>query len=235
MKNIKSICCIGAGYVGAPTMAIIAKHCPSIQVNVVDINNKRIEAWNSKNIDNHPVFEPGLSEIILKTRDVNLNFSTEIEKHISNADIIFISVNTPTKVSGFGAGQASDLKWIDLCSRQISSYAKGHTIVVEKSTLPIKTADTIKQILDASSKSENLKSFSVLSNPEFLSEGTAINDLENPDRVLIGGEDPKAIETLIKIYETWVPRNKILTTNIWSSELSKLIANAFLAQRISSI
>ncbi len=235
MKNIQSICCIGAGYVGGPTMAIIAKHCPSIQVNVVDINNKRIEAWNSKNIDNLPVYEPGLSEIILKTRDVNLNFSTEIEKHISNADIIFISVNTPTKVSGFGAGQASDLKWIDLCSRQISSYAKGHTIIVEKSTLPIKTADTIKQILDASSKSENLKSFSVLSNPEFLSEGTAINDLENPDRVLIGGEDPKAIETLIRIYENWVPRNKILTTNIWSSELSKLIANAFLAQRISSI
>jgi len=235
MKNIQSICCIGAGYVGGPTMAIIAKHCPNIAVNVVDINNERIKAWNSKNIDNLPIYEPGLSEIILKTRDLNLSFSTEIEKNISNADIIFISVNTPTKVSGFGAGQASDLKWIDLCSRQISKYSKGHTIIVEKSTLPIKTADTIKQILDASSKGENSKSFSVLSNPEFLSEGTAINDLENPDRVLIGGEDPEAIETLIKIYETWVPRKKILTTNIWSSELSKLIANAFLAQRISSI
>ena len=235
MKNIQKICCIGAGYVGGPTMAIIAKHCPEININVVDIDSDRIKAWNSTNMNDLPIYEPGLSEVILKTRGVNLHFSTEIEKNISIADIIFISVNTPTKESGFGAGQASDLKWIDLCSRQISKYSQGHTIIVEKSTLPIKTADTIKQILDASSKNKNLKSFSVLSNPEFLSEGNAINDLEKPDRVLIGGEDSAAIETLINIYQKWVPKDKILTTNIWSSELSKLIANAFLAQRISSI
>ncbi len=235
--KIKNICCIGAGYVGGPTMAVIAKHCKDIQVNVVDINKKRINDWNSNNLDKLPIYEPGLAEIIIKTRGNNLHFSNLVEENIASADMIFISVNTPTKKSGFGAGKASDLKWIDLCAREISKYACGHTIVVEKSTLPIKTADTIKQILGSSKKTPagELKTFSVLSNPEFLSEGTAINDLENPDRILIGGEEKESIDTLISIYKNWVPEEKILTTNIWSSELSKLISNAFLAQRISSI
>ena len=235
--KIKNICCIGAGYVGGPTMAVIAKHCKDIQVNVVDINKKRINDWNSNNLDKLPIYEPGLAEIIIKTRGNNLHFSNLVQENIASADMIFISVNTPTKKSGFGAGKASDLKWIDLCAREISKYACGHTIVVEKSTLPIKTADTIKQILGSSKKTPagELKTFSVLSNPEFLSEGTAINDLENPDRILIGGEEKESIDTLISIYKNWVPEEKILTTNIWSSELSKLISNAFLAQRISSI
>ena len=240
INQIHNICCIGAGYVGGPTMAVIADKCSEIQVNVVDINKKRINDWNNSNLSMLPIYEPGLDEIIGRCRGINLHFSTDIEKHISNADMIFISVNTPTKTKGIGAGQASDLKWIDASARQIAKYAKGKTIVVEKSTLPVKTAQTIKQILEAkneptSAEDFNEKRFSVLSNPEFLSEGTAINDLENPDRVLIGGDDKEAIDSLIDIYLNWVDKSKILTTNIWSSELSKLIANAFLAQRISSI
>ena len=238
--KVKNICCIGAGYVGGPSMAVIADKCSEILVNVVDINSERIELWNSENLKNLPIYEPGLSSIIEKCRDRNLFFSTKIEESIASADMIFISVNTPTKTKGFGAGKASDLKWVDASARQIAKYAQGHTIVVEKSTLPIKTAQTIKEILeverkDLIDKSIKNKTFDILSNPEFLSEGTAINDLENPDRVLIGGENIKAIEELISIYSTWVNREKILTTNLWSSELSKLIANAFLAQRISSI
>ncbi len=238
--SIKNICCIGAGYVGGPSMAVIAAHCPNLQINVVDRNKDRIDAWNSISLDDLPVYEPGLKTIISRFRGINLHFSIDIEKHISEADMVFISVNTPTKVKGIGAGQASDLKWIESCARQIGTYAKGSTIIVEKSTLPVKTASTIKTILESyvlgnnTDESKN-KTFSILSNPEFLAEGTAVEDLENPDRVLIGGEDKNSILVLKDIYLKWVDEEKILTTDLWSSELSKLISNAFLAQRISSI
>jgi len=231
--KIKKICCIGAGYVGGPTMAVIADKCKGIEVNVVDLNRERIAAWNSENLSELPIFEPGLKNIISRRRGENLHFSCDVEVNIALADMIFISVNTPIKKSGIGAGMASDLKWVESSTRQILEHAQGNTIVVEKSTLPVKTAKTIKSILE-SNKNSN-KNFSVLSNPEFLAEGTAIDDLINPDRVLIGGEDRNAIDALIKIYKNWVPENKIITTNLWSSELSKLSANAFLAQRISSI
>ena len=238
-NKIKKICCIGAGYVGGPTMAVIANKCPHIDVNVVDINEKRIKEWNNNDLSKLPIFEPGLKEIIKSCRGKNLHFSSDIKKHIEIADMIFISVNTPTKKTGIGAGQASDLKWVESSTRQISKYAKGDTIVVEKSTLPVKTAQTIKSILEEkikeSGNNKSFQNFSVLSNPEFMSEGNAINDLENPDRVLIGGEDQNAIRNLKEIYLNWVNKEKILTTDLWSSELSKLIANAFLAQRISSI
>ena len=238
--QIKKVCCIGAGYVGGPTMAVMAKHCEDLEINVVDMDIAKIRLWNSENLDDLPIYEPGLSEIIKEYRNKNLYFSTNIEKHISEADMIFISVNTPTKKRGIGAGKASDLKWIESCARQIGSYAKGYTIVVERSTLPVKTAETIKAILEAHTVSiknnkKDYKKFAILSNPEFLAEGTAINNLENPDRVLIGGEEEEAISSLKLIYKNWVMDHKILTTDLWSSELSKLIANAFLAQRISSI
>ena len=237
--KIKNICCIGAGYVGGPTMAVIAHKCPQIQVNVVDKNEKRINQWNEKNLNNLPIYEPGLDHIIKSTRDKNLHFSNEIEENIRNADMIFISVNTPTKKKGIGAGKASDLKWVEACAREVSFFAEGHTIIVEKSTLPVRTAQAIKAILESSQKSlknnSQLSSFDVLSNPEFLSEGTAINDLLDPDRVLIGGENENAINALTSIYRNWVPSEKILITNVWSSELAKLSANVFLAQRISSI
>ena len=236
--SVKNICCIGAGYVGGPTMAVIAKHCPNIKVSVVDIDKNRIKLWNQKDLNRLPVFEPGLSSIIKKVRDKNLYFSTDVKGAIKNADLIFLAVNTPTKTKGIGAGQASDLRWIEACAREISEYAQGHTIVVEKSTLPVRTAEVIQQILTIKSNIKNKdinKSFSILSNPEFLSEGTAIDDLENPDRVLIGGEDKNSIKILHDIYSKWVDSEKIICTNIWSSELSKLTANAFLAQRISSI
>ena len=240
MTNIKNICCIGAGYVGGPTMAVIAKHCPHIKVNVVDINQGRIKSWNDPDLKKLPIFEPGLSEIIKKSRGKNLNFSLNIEENIACADMIFISVNTPTKKTGLGAGQASDLKWVEACARQVGEFATGHTIIVEKSTLPVRTAEVIKSILKVFESKKNIESdtkrtFEVLSNPEFLSEGSAINDLEDPDRVLIGGESDEAIDSLSRIYEHWVPKEKILHTNIWSSELAKLTANAFLAQRISAI
>ena len=241
-RNIKNICCIGAGYVGGPTMSIIALKCPDITVNVVDINSNRIKAWNSENLADLPVFEPGLDDVIRECRGRNLYFSTSVEESIAMADIIFISVNTPTKETGLGAGFASDLKWIESSARTIAKFAKGHTIVVEKSTLPVKTAETIKKILyslqdieEDKNNNNPQKTFSIVSNPEFLSEGTAINDLLNPDRVLIGGEDNDSIDKVSDIYNNWITSNKIITTNLWSSELSKLVANAFLAQRISSI
>ena len=237
--KINNICCIGAGYVGGPTMAVVADKCPNIQINVIDTNEKRIEAWNTENFETLPIYEPGLAEIIKRCRGKNLHFSNLLEENIRSADMIFISVNTPTKTKGIGAGKASDLKWVESCARQVAKFATGHTIVVEKSTLPVRTAEVIKSILKSSnlgkSGNYNLPSFDVLSNPEFLSEGSAINDLYNPDRVLIGGESTEAIEQLCDIYKKWVPENKILKTNIWSSELAKLTANAFLAQRISSI
>ncbi len=235
---IKKICCIGAGYVGGPTMSVIADKCPDIQITVIDINTDKIKAWNTSDLSKLPIFEPGLSNIIKRCRGKNLHFSSEIKENIAEADMVFISVNTPTKTKGIGAGEAIDLKWIEASARQISKYATGNTIVVEKSTLPIKTGETIKKILEADNSKNSTKiprRFSVLSNPEFLAEGSAIKDLEEPDRILIGGEDNLSINSLINIYSRWVSRNKIITTNLWSAELSKLIANAFLAQRISSI
>ncbi len=237
--EIKNICCIGGGYVGGPTMSVIADKCPEIQIDVVDISAERIRDWNNEDLSKLPIYEPGLAEIVKKCRGKNLHFSVEIEKKISTADMIFISVNTPTKKRGLGAGQAIDLRWVEASARQIAKYAKGETIVVEKSTLPVKTAETIKDILLKSTKKDDQqyeeKTFTVLSNPEFLAEGTAINDLNSPDRVLIGGEDDASINALKNIYLRWVEEKKILTTNLWSAELSKLTANAFLAQRISSI
>uniref|UniRef100_UPI004049EEED UDP-glucose 6-dehydrogenase n=1 Tax=Gelidibacter sp. TaxID=2018083 RepID=UPI004049EEED len=235
--KINKICCIGAGYVGGPTMAVIAQKCPHIQVTVVDVNEARIAAWNDKDLSKLPVYEPGLDKIVSEARNRNLFFSTEVEKAIDEAQMIFISVNTPTKTYGKGKGMAADLKYIELCARQIANVATSDKIVVEKSTLPVRTASAIKDILDNTGNG-NIK-FQILSNPEFLAEGTAVSDLINPDRVLIGGETSpegqEAIIALSEIYANWVPKDKILTTNVWSSELSKLTANAFLAQRVSSI
>ena len=234
--KIKNICCIGAGYVGGPSMAVLAYKCPDIKVEVVDLDEDRINKWNDKNLENLPIFEPGLSKIVSKCRGTNLYFSNLVHEKIKNADMIFISVNTPTKKTGLGAGKASDLKWVEACARQVAHFAQGHTIVVEKSTLPVRTAEVINEILQVSVKSQNNnKTFDVLSNPEFLSEGSAIQDLLNPDRILIGGEKEEAIDSLSDIYGNWVAPEKILRTNIWSSELAKLTANAFLAQRVSSI
>jgi len=233
--SIKNICCIGAGYVGGPTMSVIADKCPHIQVNVVDVNMEKIKLWNSEDLSKLPVYEPGLAEIVKNRRGKNLHFSREINDNISKADMIFISVNTPTKHNGIGAGKASNLKWIEESARQISKYSRGNTIVVEKSTIPVRTASTIKQILKKTNRNTNDKEFHVLSNPEFLAEGSAIKDLLNPDRILIGGDNAEAIKALSNIYLNWVNKDQILTTNLWSSELSKLIANAFLAQRVSSI
>lgn len=217
-------------------MAVIAQKCPHIKVTVVDLNEKRIAAWNDVNTDNIPVYEPGLSAIVAEARGRNLFFSTEVDKAIAEADMIFISVNTPTKTYGVGKGMAADLKYIELCARQIARVAKTDKIVVEKSTLPVRTASAIKDILDHTG---NGVQFQILSNPEFLAEGTAVPDLLAPDRVLIGGdttpEGEKAIQALVDVYANWVPKERILTTNVWSSELSKLTANAFLAQRVSSI
>ncbi len=234
--SIKNICCIGAGYVGGPTMAVIALKCPHIQVNVVDINQDRINAWNDNNLGNLPVYEPGLADVVSKTRGKNLFFSTDIDKHIDESEMIFIAVNTPTKTYGEGKGQAADLKFVELCARTIARVANSDKIVVEKSTLPVRTAEAVQNVLDSTGKGVH---FEVLSNPEFLAEGTAIQDLFKSDRVLIGGQQTKkgkeAISSLVEIYANWVPMEKIYTTNVWSSELSKLVANAFLAQRISSI
>jgi UDPglucose 6-dehydrogenase len=228
-----NICCIGAGYVGGPTMAMIALKCPDIHVNVVDMNAARIAAWNSGAL---PIYEPGLDDVVREARGRNLSFSTDVAAGIKKADIIFVSVNTPTKTYGVGAGRAADLRFIESVARTIAEHADRGKIIVEKSTIPVKTADTITAIL--ASNTRGLK-FQVLSNPEFLAEGTAVKDLMNPDRVLIGGERTpdgnKAVETLVGVYARWVPRDRIITTNLWSSELSKLVANAFLAQRISSI
>jgi UDPglucose 6-dehydrogenase len=228
-----NICCIGAGYVGGPTMAMIALKCPDIQVNVVDMNAARIAAWKSGVL---PVYEPGLDDVVKQALGRNLHFSTDVAGNIKKADIIFVSVNTPTKTYGVGAGRAADLRFIESVARTIAEQAETGKIIVEKSTIPVKTADAISSILAANTK--GLK-FQVLSNPEFLAEGTAVKDLMNPDRVLIGGErspdGDKAVEALAGIYARWVPRDRIITTNLWSSELSKLVANAFLAQRISSI
>lgn len=227
------IACIGAGYVGGPTMAMIASKCPNVKVIVVDITKARIDAWNSSSL---PIYEPGLQEVVEGARGRNLFFSTDVPAAIKEAEIIFVSVNTPTKTHGVGAGRAADLKYWELAARDISKIADSSKIVVEKSTLPVRTAESMKRVLESNDR--GLK-FQILSNPEFLAEGTAIEDLSAPDRVLIGGEESeagaKAIDRLVWVYSHWVPKEKILTTNVWSSELSKLVANAFLAQRISSI
>ena len=233
MEFEKKILCIGAGYVGGPTLSMIAHKCPQYKVTVVDINPARIAQWNSEEL---PIYEPGLEEVVRSCRGRNLFFSTAIEEGIREADIIFVSVNTPTKTFGAGAGLAADLQYWEKTARQIRAHAESDKIIVEKSTLPVKTALAMKRIL---SSTDNAVRFDVLSNPEFLAEGTAIKDLEEPDRVLIGSmETPtglKARETLVQVYANWVPRERILTSDIWSSELSKLVSNAFLAQRISSI
>ena len=231
---MSNILCIGAGYVGGPTMAMIAKYCPEHIVTIVDINQKRIDRWNS---DDLPIFEPGLLDVVQQTRGKNLFFQTDIAGAISEADIIFVSVNTPTKKFGEGAGKAADLQYWEKTSRDIlQNSRKPDVIVVEKSTLPVRTAEAMARILESGNSTTN---FSVVSNPEFLAEGTAIQDLANPDRVLIGGEENenghKAANTVADLYAHWVPRERILLTSVWSSELSKLVANAMLAQRISSV
>ena len=227
------ILCIGAGYVGGPTMAMIARRNPAVHVTVVDINQKRIDAWNS---DHLPIYEPGLLAVVQAARGRNLFFSTDVTRGIAEADMIFVSVNTPTKTFGHGAGEAADLQHWEKCARQILEVATSDKIVVEKSTLPVRTADAMARILNSGKSGVH---FEVLSNPEFLAEGTAVADLENPDRILIGGhstpEGKMAVQALVDVYAAWVPRERILTTNLWSSELSKLTANAFLAQRVSSI
>ncbi|MEC7222646.1 MAG: nucleotide sugar dehydrogenase [Verrucomicrobiota bacterium] len=232
-NQVSNICCVGAGYVGGPTMSVIASKCPEIRIDIVDINKERISEWNS---DKLPIYEPGLDQIVKEARGRNLFFSTNIEEAIVDADIIFISVNTPTKTYGHGANRAADLKYVEAVARSIAENAKTPKIVVEKSTIPVRTAEAIRSVFDAYGQSLNHQ---VLSNPEFLAEGTAVNDLEKPDRVLIGGEQTpeglEAIDTLASIYNSWVPSEKIIKTNLWSSELSKLVANAFLAQRVSSI
>ena len=231
---MSNILCIGAGYVGGPTMAMIAKNCPEHSVTVVDINQERIERWNSNDL---PIFEPGLLEVVQQTRGKNLFFHTDIAGAIAEADIIFVSVNTPTKKFGEGAGKAADLQYWEKTSRDIlQNSRKPEVIVVEKSTLPVRTAEAMARILESGNSTTR---FSVVSNPEFLAEGTAIQDLANPDRVLIGGEENenghKAAKTVAELYAHWVPRERILLTSVWSSELSKLVANAMLAQRISSV
>ncbi|RPG57250.1 MAG: nucleotide sugar dehydrogenase [Flavobacteriales bacterium TMED235] len=234
--KINKICCIGAGYVGGPTMAVIALKCPDIKVIVVDNNSQKIDLWNDKSLDNLPIFEPGLKEIISQTRGKNLFFSKNIDSAIDESQMIFMAVNTPTKQSGEGKGFAADLTFVESCARNIARVSKTNKIVVEKSTLPVRTAEKIKNVLNGNNSSVK---FEVISNPEFLAEGTAIQDLFKSDRVLIGGDNTNsgkmAVNSLVKIYEKWIPKNKILTTNVWSSELSKLASNAMLAQRISSI
>ena len=233
--EVKNICCIGAGYVGGPTLSVIALKCPHLNVTVVDANPEKIKTWNGP-LDNLPVYEPGLSEVIKEVRGRNLFFSEDIQGSIEKSEMIFMAVNTPTKTVGEGAGMAADLRYVEACARDIAKYSKSDKIVIEKSTLPVRTAEKIKEILEKNSKGIH---FEILSNPEFLAEGTAIQDLFKSDRVLIGGEETesgqKAVESLVDIYASWIPRKKILTTNVWSSELAKLASNAMLAQRISSI
>lgn len=228
-----NVLCIGAGYVGGPTMAMIARKCPEVRVTVVDINADRIAQWQA---DPLPIYEPGLKEVVDECLNRNLFFSTDVDQAISQADMIFVSVNTPTKTFGQGAGRAADLQYWEKTARQILANSTSDKIVVEKSTLPVRTAAAMQRILDSGAGAVK---FEVLSNPEFLAEGTAIADLEDPDRVLIGGHDTdagrRAVAALVDLYAHWVPRERILTTNVWSAELSKLAANAFLAQRVSSI
>ena len=233
--EIKNICCIGAGYVGGPTMAVIALKCPHINVTVVDANPDKIKTWNGP-LNFLPVYEPGLADVVKEVRGKNLFFSDDIAGNIEKSEMIFMAVNTPTKIDGEGAGMAADLRYVEACAEDIAKFSKSDKIVVEKSTLPVRTAEKIKEILEENSNGIH---FEILSNPEFLAEGTAIQDLFKSDRVLIGGDESesgqKAVQSLVDIYSNWIPNEKILTTNVWSSELAKLASNAMLAQRISSI
>ncbi|WFD30414.1 UDP-glucose 6-dehydrogenase [Malassezia sp. CBS 17886] len=236
-EKITHICCIGAGYVGGPTCSVLAQQCPEITVTIVDVNPQRIAAWNSEDLQQLPVYEPTLAEVIAQCRGRNLFFTTDIDGAIDQAQIVFVSVNTPTKTAGIGGGYAADLRYVEASTRRIASVATTPKIIVEKSTVPCRTAASMRAILESNSKPGI--EFQILSNPEFLSEGTAVQDLMNPDRVLIGGlNTPQGIragQLLSGVYEHWVPPNRILLTGLWSSELSKLAANALLAQRISSI
>ena len=236
MVKITTICCIGAGYVGGPTMAMIALKCPHIKVTVVDISQPRIDAWNS---DELPIYEPGLDEVVKSCRGKNLFFSTDVAGAIRDSQMIFVSVNTPTKKTGLGSGKAADLTYWESAARTIAAESKDNKIIVEKSTVPVRTAEAIEKVLKRNCSDSNVQ-FDILSNPEFLAEGTAIADLTKPDRVLIGGKieneaGQAAVDALAEVYANWVPKEQIITANLWSAELSKLAANAFLAQRISSI
>jgi UDPglucose 6-dehydrogenase len=228
---VSRICCIGAGYVGGPSMAVMAKNCPGVDVHVVDLNQERIDAWNNLNGAALPVYEPGLQQVIDEVRGRNLHFSTDLQRSIGQADMVFLSVNTPTKHRGHGAGAAADLSYIESAARQVAEAAKGCTLVVERSTLPVRTADGLNRLF----RQVPDKTFQILSNPEFMAEGSAVADLQNPDRVLVGGNCPTAMGALTQLYGNWVDPSRIITTNLWSAELAKLTANAFLAQRISSI
>ena len=233
---VSKICCIGAGYVGGPTMAVIANECPQIKVVVVDQDKNKIKSWNNKSLNKLPIYEPGLKDLIENTRNKNLYFSEDIDKAIEDSDMIFVAVNTPTKRKGKGRGFAADLTSVEVCAKRIAQKSKNNKIVIEKSTLPVRTAEKIKEVLKKFNKKND---FEVISNPEFLAEGTAIENLYKSDRVLIGGENTdsgnKAVNELVEIYKNWIPESKILKTNVWSSELAKLASNAMLAQRISSI
>lgn len=226
-----NICCIGAGYVGGPSMAVMADFCPGLSIDVVDVDQHRIDAWNNEGADSLPIYEPGLEDVLDRVRGRNLRFTTDVVGAIQRADMVFLSVNTPTKRNGHGAGAAADLTFLEQAARQVAEVARGSTIVVERSTLPVRTADVLRKILDQGRGNH----FEILSNPEFMAEGTAIDDLQNPDRVLVGGFSDQAIGELSQIYANWVHPSRIITTNLWSAELAKLTANAFLAQRISSI
>jgi UDPglucose 6-dehydrogenase len=228
---VRTICCIGAGYVGGPSMAVMAENCPGVDIHVVDQDQRRIDGWNNLRGVELPVYEPGLQAVVDRARGKNLHFSTDVAGAIRRADMVFLSVNTPTKTNGHGAGSAADLTFIEKAARQVADSAQGSTIVVERSTLPVRTADGIGRIL----RQAGDKHFDILSNPEFMAEGTAIDDLQNPDRVLVGGQRDTAIDALAGLYSNWVDPSRIITTNLWSAELAKLTANAFLAQRISSI
>ncbi len=233
---VTKICCIGAGYVGGPTMAVIANECPQLKVVVVDQDKNKIKSWNNKSLKELPIYEHGLEELIEKTRNKNLYFSVDIDKAIEESNMIFVAVNTPTKETGEGKGFAADLSNVEACAKRIALKSKSNKIVIEKSTLPVRTAEKIKEVLKKFNKKNN---FEVISNPEFLAEGTAIENLYKSDRVLIGGENTvsgkEAVNALVEIYKNWIPESKILKTNVWSSELAKLASNAMLAQRISSI
>jgi len=230
---VKNILCIGAGYVGGPTMAVIADRCPDIRVEVVDISAERIAQWNSAQL---PVFEPGLDDVVRRCRGRNLFFNVTSPASVAAADVVFVCVNTPTKAFGEGAGMAPDLQYWEQSARFLKPHLRDGAILVEKSTVPVRTAEAISRILH---EGQGERHFPVLSNPEFLAEGTAIRDLLEPDRVLIGCEDDApgraAAQALADVYRRWVPEARILLSSVWSSELSKLAANAFLAQRISSI
>ncbi|GAO16388.1 uncharacterized protein UV8b_00253 [Ustilaginoidea virens] len=259
--KVGTICCVGAGYVGGPTAAVIAFENPTIKVTVVDRDRVRIRRWNSRH---PPIYEPGLHDIVRVARDgtrdftfpnqdaseseappgqtlvasrpANLFFTTDVAKSIAEADVVLVAVNTPTKERGVGAGSATDMTAFEAVTAVVAEHAREGAIIVEKSTVPCRTAQLVADTLSMHRPGVH---FEILSNPEFLAAGTAVNDLLYPDRILIGSaptpSGKRAAEALVDVYAAWVPRERILTTNVWSSELAKLVANSMLAQRISSI